>query len=83
MPVWHPVYRRGYTIEALRSLAERPGSHAGIWEGLQAVSRLAHDGCRAGTLAVPAFNGRLFAPAHAPLAETARLDDGLVAGARG
>jgi len=79
VPVWHPVYRRGYTIEALRSLAERPGSHAGIWEGLQAVSRLAHDGCRAGTLAVPAFNGRLFAPAHAPLAETARLDDGLVA----
>ncbi|MCX6550915.1 MAG: N-6 DNA methylase, partial [Acidobacteria bacterium] len=79
VPMWHPVYRQSYTIDALRNQAERPGQARGIWEGLQALARLAHDGCRAGTLTVSPFNGRLFAPAHAPLAETKRLDDGLVA----
>ena len=79
VPVWHPVYRRSYTIDALRTMAERPGSQRGLWEGLQALSRLAHAGCRAGSLTVAPFNGRLFAPARAPLAETGRLDDGLVA----
>ncbi len=39
------------------------------------MSRLAHDGCRLGTLSVTPFNGHLFAPARAPLAERARLDD--------
>lgn len=81
VPVWHPVYRRSYTIEALRAAAERPGPHRGLWEGFQALSRLAHSGCRAGSLTVAPFNGRLFAPARAPLAETGQLDDGLVAGA--
>ncbi len=79
VPVWHPVYRRSYTIDALRTMAERPGSQKGLWEGLQALSRLAHAGCRARSLTVAPFNGRLFAPARAPLAETGRLDDGLVA----
>ena len=79
VPVWHPVYRRSYTIDALRTMAERPGTRKGLWEGLQALSRLAHAGCRAGALTVTPFNGRLFAPARAPLAETRRLDDGLVA----
>lgn len=79
VPSWHPVYRHGYTIEALRRMAERPGSQRGLWEGLQAISRLAHAGCRAGSLTVEPFNGRLFAPAHAPLAESGTLDDGLVA----
>ena len=50
----------------------------GLWEALQAIARLAHGGCRAGTLRVPPFNGRLFSPVHAPLAETAPLDDGAV-----
>jgi hypothetical protein len=79
VPVWHPVYRRSYTIDALRLMAERPGSQRGLWEALQALSRLAHAGCRAGSLTVTPFNGRLFAPARAPLAETRRLDDKLVA----
>ena len=55
-------------------LAKPPG----LWESLQAIARLAHRGCRAGTLRVPPFNGRLFSPAHAPLAESAALDDGAV-----
>ncbi len=75
MPLWHPVYRRSYSIEALRDLAELPGRARGLWEALQAISRLAHSGCRAGNLRVTPFNGRLFAPAATPLAESGRLDD--------
>ena len=59
VPSWHPVYRDGYTIEALREQLRRPGDQAGVWEALQALARLAHRGCRAGTLRVPPFNGRL------------------------
>ena len=81
VPTWHPVYRRSYTIEGLCRQADTPGSERGIWEALQAVSRLAHAGCHAGSLVVSPFNGRLFAPARAPLAETVRLDDRLVADA--
>jgi len=78
VPVWHPVYRASYTIEALRTRAEHPRRRAGLWEAFQALSRLAHTGCRAGSLRVTPFNGRLFAPARTPLAEHRRLDDGLV-----
>jgi hypothetical protein len=81
VPAWHPVYRRSYSIEGLRRQAERPGAERGIWETLQAVARLAHAGCHAGSLVVAPFNGRLFAPARAPLAESRRLDDRLVADA--
>ena len=81
VPTWHPVYRRSYTIEGLRRQAETPGAERGIWEALQAVSRLAHAGCHAGSLVVAPFNGRLFAPARAPIAESGRLDDRLVADA--
>ena len=75
VPLWHPVYRESYSIEALRDLAERPGRARGLWESLQALSRLAHAGCRAGTLRVTPFNGRLFAPATTPLAESGRVND--------
>ena len=78
VPAWHPVYRAGYTVDALRQSLEngRPGT--GLWEALQAISRLAHSGCTAGTLRVPPFNGRLFSPEHARLADTMPLDDGAV-----
>lgn len=75
VPEWHPIYRDSYTIEALRPAAEGRRSAAGLWESLQAIMRLAHRGCRAGTLRVCPFNGRLFAPAGAPLAESVRLED--------
>jgi hypothetical protein len=78
VPRWHPVYRDGYTIEALRPLVEGRGEPVGLWESLQAIARLAHGGCRAGTLRVPPFNGRLFSPAHAPLAESVTLDGAAV-----
>ena len=75
VPNWHPIYRQHYTIESLRDLAERPDGARGLWETLQAISRLAHKGCQAGTLIVPAFNGRLFSPAHAPMAERCTMSD--------
>ena len=78
VPGWHPVYRDGYTIEALRKQLVVPGNAAGVWESLQAVARLAHRGCRAGTLRVPPFNGRLFSPSDAPLADTLPLNDRVV-----
>ena len=78
VPAWHPTYRDAYTVEALRPGVERGAVPRGLWESLQAIARLAHRGCRAGTLVVPPFNGRLFSPDHAPLAERVRLDDGAV-----
>ena len=75
VPNWHPLYRESYTLEALRDQAERPGRALGIWETLQAIARLVHKGCRAGTLVVPAFNGRLFSPTRSPIAESCALED--------
>jgi hypothetical protein len=78
VPAWHPVFRDGYTIESLRNGVETLPRPRGLWEALQAIARLAHRGCRAGALRVPPFNGRLFSPLHAPLAESVPLDDGAV-----
>ncbi len=78
VPQWHPLYRGSYTIESLRTPVETLPRPRGLWESLQAIARLAHRGCHAGTLRVAAFNGRLFSPAHAPLAESVALDDGAV-----
>jgi Eco57I restriction-modification methylase len=75
VPTWHPVYRRSYTVDSLLASIERSSPPRGLWETLQAISRLVHAGCRAGDLRVPPFNGRLFAPNRTPLGETGRLDD--------
>jgi hypothetical protein len=74
VPAWHPVYRRGYTMAALRSDAESRRT-TGSWAAFQAMSRLAHEGCEAGDLRVPAFNGRLFAPGLSPMLERRRVGD--------
>jgi hypothetical protein len=74
VPVWHPLYRASYSVEALREAALHQPS-AGLWDGLRAIARLAHAGCRAGDLTVTAFNGRLFSPSRTPLAERRGLDD--------
>jgi Eco57I restriction-modification methylase len=78
VPKWHPIYRDGYTIESLREVTERLARPPGLWESIQAIARLAHRGCRAGALRVPPFNGRLFSPMHAPLADSLVLDDAAV-----
>jgi hypothetical protein len=74
VPLWHPIYRESYSAESLRSAA-MSGDIAGLWDGLRATSRLAHAGCRAGSLTITAFNGRLFSPGRTPLAERRGLDD--------
>ena len=78
VPVWHEVYRQAYTIDTLTRRAAQAQTR-GLWEALQAISRLAHSGCSAGDLSVTAFNGRLFSPRHAPLVETNRVPDDVVA----
>jgi hypothetical protein len=75
VPVWQPIYRDAYTIERLRDLADGPGDAHGLWESLQAITRLAASGCHVGDLVVTAFNGRLFSPARTPLGESCALDD--------
>lgn len=79
VPTWHPIYRDAYTIDRLCRRAQTTRSAVGIWEALQAISRLAHAGCRAGDLTVTAFNGRLFAPWHAPAAARAVVPDPVIA----
>jgi hypothetical protein len=74
VPSWHPVYRDSYTIEALRTAVERVSEPFGLWETLQAIARLARDGCVAGDLRVTPFNGRLFAPTPVIDASPARED---------
>ncbi|MEO8259003.1 MAG: N-6 DNA methylase [Acidobacteriota bacterium] len=75
VPLWHPVYRESYSVETLRTAAERPETAVGLWDAFRAIAHLAHSGCRAGDLLVTPFNGRLFAPARTPLAERRGLDD--------
>jgi hypothetical protein len=75
VPVWHPIYRESYSVEALRDIAEGAAPASGLWDALRAIARLAHAGCHAGDLRVTPFNGRLFAPARTPLAERTDLDD--------
>jgi hypothetical protein len=81
VPMWHPVYRDRYSIEAIVTtlLAGRPCR--GIWQAVLAISRLAHAGCSAGELRVTPFNGRLFAPAHSAAFDRTRIDDRVMGGA--
>jgi hypothetical protein len=75
VPLWHPLYRRSYSIDALVATSIRSRDGRGLWDALRAIARLAHSGCKAGDLRVTPFNGRLFSPARTPLAERRDLDD--------
>jgi hypothetical protein len=78
VPRWHPIYRDAYTMEALQDPIELLPRPRGLWQTLQAMTRLAHRGCCLGSLRVPPFNGHLFSPDDAPLSERLPLDDQLV-----
>jgi Eco57I restriction-modification methylase len=78
VPTWHHLYRESYTIDGLCRRLATSRAPRGLWAALQAISRLAHSGCRAGDLIVTPFNGRLFSPRHTPLAERARVPDVVV-----
>jgi N-6 DNA Methylase/Eco57I restriction-modification methylase len=79
VPVWHPVYRDSYSIGALHAAAAGRRQARGLWAAVQAVSRLAHEGCVADDLSVTAFNGQLFAPEHTPLGEHLHIRGPIVA----
>ncbi|NOT27327.1 MAG: N-6 DNA methylase [Acidobacteria bacterium] len=64
VPMWHPIYRDRYSIEAIVETLLAGKRHRGTWRAILAISRLAHAGCSAGELKVTAFNGRLFSPAY-------------------
>ena len=76
VPLWHPVYRESYSLDALRDGGRTAARrHRASGTRCARSRRLAHAGCRAGDLRVTPFNGRLFAPARTPLAERRDLDD--------
>lgn len=75
VPLWHPLYRERYSLEAIVTVLLEGRSYKGLWRAIQAISRLAHAGCSAGELRVTAFNGRLFAPAQAAAFDSTRLSD--------
>jgi hypothetical protein len=76
VPLWHPVYRDRYSLDAIVTTLLRGQRYRGLWQAVQAISRLAHAGCSTGELRVTAFNGRLFSPSQAeafdrtPIADT-------------
>ena len=75
VPMWHPVYREHYSIEAIVQALAGGRRYRGIWQAVQAISRLAHAGCSAGELKVTAFNGRLFASSPGDALERVRIPD--------
>ena len=75
VPLWHPVYRDRYSLEVIVNILLEGRQYKGLWRAIHAISRLAHAGCTAGELRVTAFNGRLFAPAHAAAFDSTRLSD--------
>ncbi|MCL4847685.1 MAG: N-6 DNA methylase [Acidobacteria bacterium] len=75
VPGWHPIYRESYSLDGLCDRLARGEPMPGLWETLQAVSRLAHTGCRIGSLRVVGFNGRLFSPEHTPAGETSAVPE--------
>jgi hypothetical protein len=79
VPVWHPVYRDRYSLDVIVAELLSGVRYHGLWQALQAISRLAHAGCATSDLRVTAFNGRLFAPAHARAFDRTQIDDEVMA----
>ena len=81
VPLWHPIYRDRYSLEAIVGALLQGRPPRGLWRALQAIAHLAHSGCSAGELSVTAFNGRLFSPAHATAFDRTRVEDSVLADA--
>ncbi len=79
VPIRHDVYREAYGLDTLCSKLLSGAGVRGTWATVQALSRLAHGGCRTTDLEVTAFNGRLFSPAGAPLADRRAMPDAIAA----
>ena len=79
VPLWHPVYRDRYSLESIVTALLDGRPCRGLWHAVQAISRLAYSGCRAGALKVNAFNGRLFSPAETSMLERISVGDPVMA----
>lgn len=78
VPVWHPVYRDRYSIDAIVTTVLSGGKYRGVWHAIRAISRLVSAGCAAGELKVTAFNGRLFSSDQAATFDRVRIPDGVM-----
>ena len=78
VPMWHPVYRDRYTIDSMVSTLLAGTRVRGVWNAVNAISRLVYNGCVAGELKVTAFNGRLFSPSATGAIDRTRIDDDLM-----
>ena len=79
VPMWHPVYRDRYSIDAIVTGILENMPAGGLWHAIQAISRLAHAGCSAGELRVNAFNGRLFSATESASFDRRPLPDAVMA----
>jgi Eco57I restriction-modification methylase len=75
LPLWHPVYRERYSLDTIVTALLQGHRYRGLWQAVQAISRLAHAGCSAGELRVTAFNGRLFSPSQADAFDRMAISD--------
>src|SRR5262245_14354197 len=75
VPIWHPVYRDRYSLDAIVATLLTGRVCRGLWFAVRAISKLAHTGFAAGELRVTAFNGRLFAPVQAAAFEDTPISD--------
>jgi Eco57I restriction-modification methylase len=78
VPIWHPIYRDRYSLDAVVATLLTGQEYRGLWQTVRAISRLAHTGYDAGELHVTAFNGRLFAPAQADAFDGTPLSDAVM-----
>jgi hypothetical protein len=78
LPLWHPVYRDRYSLDTIVTTLLRGQRYRGLWQAIQAISRLAHAGCSAGELRVTAFNGRLFSPSQADTFDRTPIADAVM-----
>jgi hypothetical protein len=78
LPLWHPIYRDRYSLDAIVTTLLRGQRYRGLWQAVRAISRLAHAGCSAGELRVTAFNGRLFAPSQADTFDRTPISDAIM-----
>jgi len=84
LPVDNAVYRDSYSLEPLRDeITEAdarylPGAFR-LWETMQSLFRLIHQGCATTQLVVPAYNGDLFNPRLTDLLNAMRVPDDALA----
>jgi len=84
LPVDNAVYRDSYSLEPLRdeimepNMPYLPGAFR-LWETVQALFRLIHQGCNTSQLVVPAYNGDLFSPQSTALLNAIRVPDDALA----